>query len=49
MDILGTSLNKICNKNCHVWLAGDFNLSGFDWLENNINLIANVFTYMNSS
>ena len=36
MDILGTSLNRICNTNCHVWLAGDFNLSGFDWLENNI-------------
>ena len=31
LDHLNNSLDKICNtKNCHIWLAGDFNLPGFD-------------------
>ena len=36
MENLGNSLNMISNKNYHIWLAGDFNLPGFNWLENNI-------------
>ena len=37
LDHLNNSLDKICNsKNCHIWLAGDFNLPGFDWSTNTI-------------
>lgn len=31
LECLNESLNRISHKNCHLWLAGDFNLPGFDW------------------
>ena len=32
LDLLFSSLDRICNsKNCHIWLAGDFNFPGIDW------------------
>lgn len=32
LDFLLSSLDRICNsKNCHIWLAGDFNFLGIDW------------------
>ena len=36
LDYLTQSLDKICNnKNCQMWLAGDFNFPGIDWANNN--------------
>ena len=32
LDLLFSSLDRICNsKNCHIWLAGDFNFPGINW------------------
>ena len=36
LEYLNNSLNKISSKNCHIWLAGDFNLPGLNWSRNEI-------------
>ena len=39
LDLLFSSLDRICNsKNCHIWLAGDFNFPGINWSSKTLKL-----------